>query len=406
MRLHNALRDSLIVIAITCAILLAMELSLRALYPEKIEDKVSLSSLIYQHNDNYIISLKPGITKEFKVSKENGGGVISWGTNSLGFRGEEIAEKTGLRIIVYGDSNIQARFTQHQNTFTTVLQTLLGREHNNVEVINAGLVGAGTDQNLIRLSEELDSIKPDIVIFHVFADNDFGDIVRNRLFELSATGELVKTDYKITMDQELSSREPTFINWVNSLLIVRAVQKLATNEIDVEALNENEKVETILKDLIKQSEIEFDVYRKKKPRQASHFADHYDIDIAIDPESDSARTKIMLMEKVLLQANKLASTKQAIFLVVVQPSVFDLTIDRFSFGYKDLEKYEHYKQENLSKPFKQICEKHTLNCVHLVDFFLREGPDDLYRKNDNHWNDMGQRISAEATAEKIHALLK
>lgn len=406
MKLFQTLRDGLTIIVITCAILATIELGLRFAYPEKLDNnKISLASLAFQHNNSYIISLKPNFEKEFEVNKKNGGGTVAWKTNSSGFRGVDTAEKTGLRTIVYGDSNIQARFTQNKNTYPSVLQNLLKEKHKNADVINAGLVGAGPDQSLIRLSEDIDKIVPDIVIFHVFADNDYGDIIRNRLFEINSQGQLIKTTYPVSKDQEITSREPSFGNWLQSLLIVRAVLKLASNEVDIDKLSKQERTAKILADLENQSIIEYDIYQQNRPRLISHFADHYDIDIATDSDADSARTKIILMENILLEAEKLVSSRKAIFLVVVQPSVYDLTLNVHSFGYKDLEKYQSYQQHNLTKPLKDICKKHTLNCVHLIDHFLQNEPDSLYRKNDNHWNDKGQRVSAEATLSKIMELL-
>lgn len=406
MVLVKVLRDTLIIIAITVAIPTVIELVLRAAYPEKLSNnKTLLATLAYEHNDSYLISLKPNIEKEFKPDKENGGETVTWKTNSFSFRGEETGKKTGLRIIVYGDSNIQARFTQNRNTYPAVLQNLLKTKYKNAEVINAGLVGTGPDQSLIRLSEDIDKIAPDIVIFHVFADNDYGDIIRNRLFEISEHGQLVKTRHPITKDQEITSREPTFSNWLKSLLSVRAVLKLVSNEIDINTLSEKEKTKKTLKDLERQSKIEYDIYREHRAREISHFADHYDIDIATDPNADSSRTKVMLMEKILLEAKNLVNAKQIAFLVVVQPSVFDLTSGTGYLSHQDLEKYKNYKQDNLTKPFRNICKTHNLSCVHLIDDFLQNKPNSLYRKNDNHWNVKGQRISAEATAVKIMEIL-
>lgn len=56
--------------------------------------------------------------------------VTHWSTNSASFRGPEIGEKTGLRIIVYGDSNILifARFSDVENTFPRDLQSLTPTE--------------------------------------------------------------------------------------------------------------------------------------------------------------------------------------------------------------------------------------------------------------------------------------
>lgn len=383
----KALRNTLIIITITGAILTAVEFTLRFVFPDKVYNKDTLLSLAYEHNDTYIVSLKPNIEKEFPVDEDNGGGTVLWQTNSFGFRGNEIGGKTGIRIIVYGDSNIQARFTGNDNTYTAVLQDILSAKYKSIEVINAGLLGSGPDQSLIRLVHDIDVINPDIVIFHVFADNDYGDIIRNRLFKLTPNGKLAKTKHRITKDLAITPREDTFINWFNSLLLIRSIAKLASISLD-----------NVVNKLQQQSEIEFDVYRQNMPRQISHFSDHYDIDIAIDPESATSRIKIALMENILIEAERVVCSKERTFLVVIQPSVYDLALDIAS-------KYPSYNKHNLTQPLKKICKKNKLNCIHLIDTFLLNDPGSLYRKNDNHWNDKGQRASAEVTANRIRELL-
>ena len=50
-------------------------------------------------------------------------------------------------------------------------------------------------------------------ILHIFAENDFGDIVRNRLFQLHADGAPVRTGHTPVIDQSLtriSHQDPEF----------------------------------------------------------------------------------------------------------------------------------------------------------------------------------------------------
>ncbi|WP_273086217.1 hypothetical protein, partial [Shewanella vesiculosa] len=59
-----------------------------------------------------------------------------------------------------------------------------------------------------------------------------------------------------------------------------------------------------------------------------------------------------------------------------------------------------YNPANLTNPLKMICEKHHLNCVHLIDSYKKNEPDTLYR-DDGHWNAKGQRVAAEETVKKL-----
>ncbi len=60
--------------------------------------------------------------------------------------------------------------------------------HAPAEVLNAGVVGWGPDQEYLRMQRELDRLKPTVVVLAIFADNDKGDLMRDRLFRLAPDG--------------------------------------------------------------------------------------------------------------------------------------------------------------------------------------------------------------------------
>ena len=400
--------NTFVIIAISIAILIAIEIALRITFPDLKNTRTPLELLAYQHNNDYLVSLKPNITKTYEAKKEeiNFGETVTWKTNSSGFRGEEINQESDLRVIVYGDSNVQARFSEDKDTYPVVLQKLLRNNFANAEVINAGIVGAGPDQNLIRLLKDAGKIKPDIVIFHVFADNDYGDIIRNRLYMLSGKGELIRTGLPISVDKKFTSREPSITTWAHKLFIQRIINKLVTQAEDYNesTLSRETRVERTLNDLERRSKAEYKVYAEGGPRKFSHFDDHYDIDIAADPDSQSSRVKITLMKTILVAAQEFCTANNIIFMVIVQPSIFDLTLNDNYGGYTDLaNRYKTYKPENLTDPLKEVCKNHNMNCIHLIDDYKKNNPDTLYM-HDGHWNTKGQKIAAEETAKVITRL--
>ena len=400
--------NTFVIIAISIAILIAIEIALRITFPDLKNTRTPLELLAYQHNNDYLVSLKPNITKTYEAKKEeiNFGETVTWKTNSSGFRGEEINQESDLRVIVYGDSNVQARFSEDKDTYPVVLQKLLRNNFANAEVINAGIVGAGPDQNLIRLLKDAGKIKPDIVIFHVFADNDYGDIIRNRLYMLSGKGELIRTGLPISVDKKFTSREPSITTWAHKLFIQRIINKLVTQAEDYNesTLSRETRVERTLNDLDRRSRAEYEVYAEGGPRKFSHFDDHYDIDIAADPDSQSSRVKITLMKTILVAAQEFCTANNIIFMVIVQPSIFDLTLNDNYGGYTDLaNRYKTYKPTNLTDPLKEVCKNHNMNCIHLIDDYKKNNPDTLYM-HDGHWNTKGQKIAAEETAKVITRL--
>ncbi|GAB1233427.1 hypothetical protein UT4_18940 [Ferrigenium sp. UT4] len=407
MKIKQIARDALIVVLVTVGLLVALELVLRVSFPELAKARSAPTSVAFQYNSKYLVALKPNIVKEYTNSPEDGGATIVWKTNSLGFRGDEIGDKRGVRVIVYGDSNVHARFSPDEETYPAQLQKMLRQKWADAQVINAGMTGSGPDQSLLRLQEDFERVKPDVVVFHIFADNDYGDLIKNRLFKLSGNGELVETGFPPTVDPKLASWGPAIGNAFRHWYLQGAVNRLIARAAAAKtsSLSENEKVERSLQLLEENNALAYVPYRENKPREFSHFKDFYDIDIATHPQSESARTKIALMGKILEAASRFCATKNIRFMVVVQPSMIDMTTRGYGafapIGYTDLaKKYPKYKPANLTDPLKQICLRERLSCVHLIDSYRQHDPEHLYI-SDGHWNGEGQRIAAEETAKNM-----
>lgn len=409
------LKNLIIILGISIGILIMAEGVLRIVFPDKISNSNIFDSVSYEFNEDFLISLKPNIEKTFTRKEENGGYVTRWKTNNDSFRGESLRENPSYRIVVYGDSNIQARFSGAARTFSEQLSRYLHESGVlDVEVINAGIVGFGPDQILIRLTKEVDKYKPDLVIFHVFADNDFGDIIRNRLFSLDENGNLTSTEYIKTIDEHLlaseSKKQKIFIS---QLLVLRALKKATSSLLKLKASTESNSTnkqldspseqskENQVNRLLKRVEAEYLVYKNSRPRKFSHFADHYDIDVALYPDKESSKIKVRLMDEVLNEANNLANAKGVKLLVLIQPSVIDLTRDNVLLGYEYLQQYSNYKRTNLTGAIEKICVSRNIHSVNLIKVFIENNPEDLFFRRDDHWTDRGQQLAAKEIAQYI-----
>jgi hypothetical protein len=230
---------------IALGLVILLEVSLRMIFPEIAPKprEIPNQELAYQFNSDYLVSLKPNISNIYITTEEMGSTQILWTTNSRSFRGKELEDKPDVRIIVYGDSNIQARFSRLEDTFPYRLeQYLRAYMSKDIEVLNAGIIGFGPDQVLIRFRKDVDTYKPNIVIVNISAENDFGDIIRNRLFELDNTGKLVRTVYKTEVDEAFNNvglKGRSFKDYVLSLIIMRPaikVIKLVSKEFEAREL--------------------------------------------------------------------------------------------------------------------------------------------------------------------------
>ena len=115
--------------------------------------------------------------------------------NSKGLRGQEYPyekDKNTFRILVLGDSFTAALQVPEEEIFPKLLETQLQQRypHTKIEVINAGVVGYGTDNELAYFTHEGYKYQPDLVLLALFTGNDLTDNIWNSLYELK-DGRLV-----------------------------------------------------------------------------------------------------------------------------------------------------------------------------------------------------------------------
>ncbi|NNE07002.1 MAG: hypothetical protein HKN20_00440 [Gemmatimonadetes bacterium] len=410
-RYRKMIADGVTSVAVAFLVFFLTESALRILYPEKVLEiatrRLHVQDLAYEYNPEYLVDLKPGISKTFAQAGADGVRRVHWNSNRDGFRGSELQSRPETRVMVYGDSNIQARFSPVARSFAGRLERYLNRDQGTaVEVVNAGVIGFGPDQSLKKFMAQVDRFRPAVVIFHVFADNDFGDIVRNRLFEIGPNGAPAETGFKPAVDPSLQGPP-------SRLLITRAARKIL-NRLGIGTIETNpspdglsfqngsavdvaENIETRMA----LSASEFEVYTRRQRKRFSHFADHYDIDLALHPTSESALAKIALMEAILEKAAAVASSSGVEFVVLIQPSSRDMST-HLRPNYEDFGEYENYRQDLLTSTIDAICDRLGIRRINLFPVFTENDPESLFFTTENdHWSDKGQDLAARETARYL-----
>src|SRR5688572_1592953 len=162
----------------------AVETLLRRLDPPR--------PVLYERDPAALYRLRAGARALYHYPWLPPGEQVEVAINSRGLRGPELPpRKTGRRVVVYGDSFVEARSTRMPDTFPAQLEAALRpRVPAPVEVLNAGVTGYGPDQALARLERDLVDLEPDVVVIVVYAGNDFGDVVRNQIYRLDGGGRL------------------------------------------------------------------------------------------------------------------------------------------------------------------------------------------------------------------------
>lgn len=147
---------------------------------------------------------------------------ISISTNSLGYRGPEIPEKTGndFRILVIGDSITLADHVDFSEMYTTRLENYLKNSpkikssNKNIQVINAGIGGTGSQTQLAIYTELFPKVKPDMVIFQLYlndANSSFMLEVAKKP-EIAKKSRLLSKLYSIYIDRIAQQEYKAFTN--------------------------------------------------------------------------------------------------------------------------------------------------------------------------------------------------
>ena len=99
--------------------------------------------------------------------------------NSLGLRGPEVTvqkPRGTRRVLVLGDSMVQAFEVPYEETFYALLQRIAQeRSSNPIQVIPMGVMGYGTAQELLWLRERGKTFQPDVVVLVLSLVNDLTD---------------------------------------------------------------------------------------------------------------------------------------------------------------------------------------------------------------------------------------
>jgi len=335
--------------------------------------------ILYEPHANYLAHFKPNMDLAYTLA-----GNFRLQTNAFAFRDDRSKYDERPKIIVYGDSNIAALFAPIEETFPRRLENYLKERFT---VINAGVPGFGPDQSFLRMQDEIPLFKPTWVILHVFADNDYGDLLRNNLFVLNAN-RLERTKRPMS-DQSfgiLPILRARFWMFDIAWQLRQRLSKFVTS--------------STVKQRLAMRLREYEQYREG--RFSPFLTDDYDFDVALLPNAESSRYKVQLMERILEATKQYADRTKFGLLVLLQPSSSDLTMNLPSTNFTLFSSYSDYRPTNLTEPIAAFCRARGIHFVDLYPIFAASNPETLYFYHDNnHWNVAGMDLAARVTASYL-----
>lgn len=294
--------------------------------------------------------------------------------NSLGFRGKEYSQdkrNDTFRIAVLGDSFVEGLQLPDNQLLTAILEEKLNSysQSLNYEVMNFGVSGYGTDQELLLLTNKVIQYSPDLVIL-VFTANDIDDVKNNELFTME-NGILTKLfpktkNYSITSLLKKTFKNFYFLNFLD--------QNLHRLELDQKFSGHH------------RSSIQIDIFKR-------------------DYDSETKKNwqlELALLGKIYQECQK---NKISFLLVLGNLNHQVRTQSRIGFfkRYRKNIKEEKYVFNKPNEILKFFANEHSIPVLDLLPVFKQEeeSKNMVHFIFDGHWNSYGNRLAAELTLNKL-----
>ncbi len=363
----------------------------------------------YQEDERLLFELRPDCTSIFQRSAINGGDRILQHVNSDGFRGPEPQRPSpGFRVVVYGDSFIHATYSPDEETFAFKLEEeLTKRLAAPADVINAGVSSYGPDQISLRLPGELETLRPDLVVMAIFAGNDYGDLLRNKLFKVDEKNRLIENDGRMAPHLlegfARSQSESILKRGLRSALSRSGEARTPYSHLELTAPDTDPDV-ALMNYWLEMAESEYREYVVDGDDTINNiFMDHYSADLSLRPSSASALYKVRLMNAVLQRAKDSvdrAGTQLALLLIPHPINV----VQKYDVGRVEEQRFPEHARRNLISPLEDWARTNEVPFLSLFDPFKERDANALYfHGGDDHWNAAGQALAAELMTEYLAA---
>jgi len=235
----------------------------------------------------------------------------------------------------------------------------------------------------------------------IFTGNDFGDLLRNKLYRLDPKKGLTDNDYafseEIKLNAALATADP----------VLRKVGREAKEQLRFllqggpgPRTEPAQQTENRLQQHIREYR-EYIVDGDNTVRDLR--TDPYSADIALLPDSPSARYKLELMDAIIDKLRRKAEAQGVPLMLLAIPHPMDVMGGDHASGAVDIAKYPNYLPSRLTDSVQAIAERQGIDYINLFQNFRdTDNPAELYLKGgDDHWNNAGQAYAADIIAGQV-----
>ena len=345
----------------------------------------------------------------------------TYGFNSLGFRGADRSfdnPSDSLRILVLGDSFLEGYQFPDKNLLTTHLEKLVEkRTGRSTEVINMGLVGWGTAQQYLAYRDIGSRFEPDLVILLFCSGNDIIDSSKTFSHLYPVKTRLLRPFFSLNEGQpelELPSEKTMLENKRLLEKQAKARQKKGAKNEEAASctrvgawLNQRWDNPTGLRLLLDRWGLVG--YSENMPHGISHHPRYHGLILRYWiylPNSDSVWQKaIEVEENIITQLAHSVRENHSRFVMVmganmeqVIPKTWELTLQTYPWM-----KNVPLDLELPDKQWSRFAQQNGLPFLSLVPELkaATQNGENLYFRNDGHWNAKGQKRVAETIARYL-----
>lgn len=383
------IKNLLIVITSTVFSLLTLEFGLRLIYPEKAgvqEVRDHSNPLLPRHVAGTHINQIRNITATF---------------DDFGMRlnPNQCPSDDVFDVLLVGDSNIAGLFLSDLETLGAKITEQSIESEQCIKVDTFGVSGFGPDQTLFAIADLTKDKAYDYVIFHIFADNDLGDLVRNNNF---AEDRLINSGYCFR-EQQLLEGFVTFKAISRALYMAGTNLNLygsavASNRFDNTCVAiAHRRQESFATSMRIRAQLDWEANRINQ-RQI-YMDDRYDIEFACNSNVEAIQYVTEYFNRIILDANEIAAAREFNLVYLIQPSEDDVTNNHEERLDKDC---DQYRPQNLSQFFVDALD--DLDFINLYESFLNCNACYFTEEElggDNHWSPYGLDIAATKVVQFI-----
>jgi hypothetical protein len=344
-KLKSIINNLAIILISSCVILLCIEGYLRWFNPK-------------------ILQIGVNITGDLSDFKERG------------YLNEKIFHKseTSFRILGLGDSFARNLTWTKKNYHDILEQDFVKAGETHIEVVNAGMENTGPGYYWHILKKYGDSFKPNLVLVGFFVGNDFEDMD----FRFASLGPYGIIDY--VNPGEKIWRFLRFSNW----WLYQFVQK------QIIIFHENRS---------KYEEVKHDIVKKEATFSNKTFFDIQKTRLWIfeKKERDHLKRKFYSNVQVFLNFKKWCDARNVELVITIFPDQLQVDTQLLN----EISTIYNLAPNSIDLSFPnqlvaQFLEQNHIHCLDMLPEFVKQSRSTtLYRINDTHWNEEGNKLAAE-----------